>query len=101
MDNLSVTCDCYRCLVKGVYSTWHVVAQLSGILHQTMLPVQGAVCVSQIITGVGKHSINGRPKILPAVVRYLSDAGYRFTETLGNSGVLEVNIGGHRRLLDG
>ena len=55
----------------------------------------------QVITGVGKHSINGRAKILPAVVRYLSDAGYRFTESLGNSGVLEVLIGGHRRLLDG
>ena len=54
----------------------------------------------QVITGVGKHSINGRPKILPAVVRYLSDAGYRFTETLGNSGVLEVIIGGQRRLYD-
>lgn len=66
----------------------------------TILLVQGAVCVSQVITGVGKHSINGRPKILPAVVRYLSDAGYRFTETLGNSGVLEVIIGGHRRPLD-
>ena len=52
----------------------------------------------QVITGVGKHSLNGRPKILPAVVRYLSDAGYRFTETLGNSGVLEVIIGGQRRL---
>lgn len=84
-----------------MYSTCQVDAYLGDILHQAMLPVQGAVFMSQIITGVGKHSINGRPKILPAVVRYLSDTGYRFTETLGNSGVLEVNIGGHRRLLEG
>lgn len=71
------------------------------ILQCTISPVQSAVCVLQVITGVGKHSINGRPKILPAVMRYLSDAGYRFTESLGNSGVLEVIIGGHRSLLDG
>ena len=53
----------------------------------------------QVITGVGKHSLNGRPKILPAAIRYLSDAGYRFTEAVGNSGVIDVFIGGQRRLL--
>lgn len=51
---------------------------------------------SQVITGVGKHSINGQPKILPAVVRYLSDAGYRFLAARGNPGVLDVSIGGRR-----
>ena len=50
----------------------------------------------QVITGVGKHSMHGRPKILPAVVRYLSDAGYRFLEAKGNPGVLDVTIGGRR-----
>ena len=55
--------------------------------------------ILQVVTGVGKHSLNGRPKILPAVVRYLSDAGYRFSEAVGNSGVLDVFIGGQRRLL--
>ena len=57
------------------------------------------MAVLQAVTGVGKHSLNGRPKILPAVVRYLSDAGYRFSEAFGNSGVLDVFIGGQRRLL--
>ena len=52
----------------------------------------------QVVTGGGKHSINGRPKILPAVPRYLSDAGYRFSEAVGNSGVIDVFIGGQRRL---
>lgn len=50
--------------------------------------------VVQVITGVGKHSMHGRPKILPAVVRYLSDAGYRFLEARGNPGVIDVTIGG-------
>lgn len=52
--------------------------------------------VQQVITGVGKHSANGRPKILPAVVRYLSDAGYRYLEAKGNPGVIDVSIGGKR-----
>ena len=53
----------------------------------------------QVITGIGKHSTNGRPKILPAVIRYLSDAGHRFSEAVGNSGIIDVFIGGQRRLL--
>ena len=53
----------------------------------------------QVITGIGKHSTNGRPKILPAVIRYLGDAGHRFSEAVGNSGIIDVFIGGQRRLL--
>jgi hypothetical protein len=71
-------------------------------------PVPGFFCAMpflfnpvslQVITGIGKHSTNGRPKILPAVIRYLSDAGHRFSEAVGNSGIIDVFIGGQRRLL--
>ena len=46
----------------------------------------------QVVTGVGRHSIGGRARILPAVVRYLTEAGYRFNELPHNAGVLDVVI---------
>ena len=46
----------------------------------------------QVVTGVGRHSIGGRARILPAVVRYLTEAGYRFEENKHNAGVLDVVI---------
>ncbi len=41
---------------------------------------------------MGRHSIGGRARILPAVVRYLTEAGYRFEENKHNAGVLDVVI---------
>lgn len=38
--------------------------------------------------GVGKHSVGGVARILPAVVRYLTDTGYSFREEPNNPGVL-------------
>ncbi|KAA6417051.1 MAG: hypothetical protein FRX49_12993 [Trebouxia sp. A1-2] len=73
------------------------------VLEQHLLSLGGLGCpggiLLQVITGIGKHSTNGRPKILPAVIRYLSDAGHRFSEAVGNSGIIDVSIGGQRRLL--
>ena len=53
-----------------------------------------SVCTAllQVVTGVGRHSIGGRARILPAVVRYLTEAGYRFEEQAHNAGVLDVVI---------
>lgn len=67
-------------------------------LHFCLSGPTASLCgVLQVITGVGKHSINGRPKILPAVLKYLSDSEFCFTEAFGNSGVLEVYIKGQTR----
>lgn len=40
----------------------------------------------QVIVGLGRHSIGGVARILPAVVRYLTDAGYNFREEPNNAG---------------
>lgn len=53
----------------------------------------------QVVTGVGKHSLGGVPRILPAVVRYLTDAGYRFREEPNNPGVICVMLPGKRNAL--
>lgn len=47
----------------------------------------------QVITGVGRHSAGNQPRVLPAVVRYLSEAGYKFDSALDNPGVVLVQIG--------
>ena len=51
----------------------------------------------QVITGVGKHSMNGKARILPAVTRYLTEAGWKYHSMPDNPGVLNVVIGGVRR----
>lgn len=95
--NLSVT-NRFKVDLHGLH-----VEEALQVLEQHLLSLGGLGCpggvLLQVVTGVGKHSWNGRPKILPAVVRYLSDAGCRFSEAVGNSGVLDVFIGGQRRLL--
>lgn len=49
--------------------------------------------VLEVVTGLGRHSSAGQPRLLPAVVRFLSDAGYRFDTQEGNSGLINVFIG--------
>jgi hypothetical protein len=46
----------------------------------------------RIITGIGQHSINNNPKILPAVENYLNKGGWdwRFENGLRINGVLVV-----------
>lgn len=39
------------------------------------------------------RSHGNQPRILPAVVRYLSDAGYKFDSDETNPGVIHVSIG--------
>ncbi len=51
-------------------------------LHRR-LPDGGYV---QVIVGLGRHSVGGVARILPAVVRYLTDAGYSFREEPDNAG---------------
>ncbi|KAJ2902862.1 hypothetical protein GGI21_004505 [Coemansia aciculifera] len=41
----------------------------------------------RIVTGLGSHSVDGRAKLHPAVIRVLRDAGWRFRE---NPGYIEV-----------
>ena len=38
-------------------------------------------------------SAGNQPRVLPAVVRYLSDAGYKFEGEEGNPGIINVAIG--------
>ena len=38
-------------------------------------------------------SVGNVPRVLPAVVRYLSDAGYKFDSEEGNPGIVNVMIG--------
>ncbi len=45
-----------------------------------------AAYLMQVIVGLGRHSVGGVARILPAVVRYLTDAGYNFREEPNNAG---------------
>ena len=49
---------------------------------------------TQVVTGVGKHSQGGQPRILPAIVRVLMAAGLTFRSQPGNAGVIEVHLPG-------
>lgn len=44
----------------------------------------------QVVTGVGKHSAGGQPRILPAVVRSLRESGLQFWSQPDNAGMVEV-----------
>lgn len=48
--------------------------------------------VSQVVTGVGKHSAGGQPRILPAVKQTLRQMGAGFWHQANNPGVIEVLI---------
>ena len=48
----------------------------------------------QVVTGVGKHSQGGQPRILPAIVRVLMASGLKFRSEPGNAGVIEVHLPG-------
>ncbi|KAJ2459766.1 hypothetical protein GGF42_001261 [Coemansia sp. RSA 2424] len=41
----------------------------------------------RIVTGIGSHSIDGRARLYPAIIRALRDSGWRFSE---NRGYIEV-----------
>lgn len=53
----------------------------------------------QVITGRGRHSAGGVARILPAVLRYLTEAGYQFSEEQNNPGVICIPLAGARRHL--
>ena len=48
----------------------------------------------QVVTGWGKHSQGGQPRILPAIVRVLMASGLKFRSEPGNAGVIEVFLPG-------
>lgn len=48
----------------------------------------------RVITGIGNHSQGGKPKLLPAVVKRLSDGGYLFDTEENNAGAIRVLLGG-------
>ena len=52
------------------------------------------MCAPQVVTGVGKHSQGGQPRILPAIVRVLMASGLKFNHEPGNAGVIEVHLPG-------
>ena len=43
--------------------------------------------------GQGRHSSDGRPRLLPSVVRLLTDARLRYAPERGNPGSIEVRLG--------
>ncbi len=61
-------------------------------MPDVMLPVQ-------VITGMGRHSQGGVARILPAVLRYLTEAGYNFSEEHNNPGVICIVLAGARSQL--
>lgn len=75
----------YVCLTCPQVLERHLVS-LGGLGHP------GGI-VLEVVTGLGRHSSAGQPRLLPAVVRFLSDAGYRFDTQEGNSGLINVFIG--------
>lgn len=47
---------------------------------------------AQVITGQGKHSLHGKPRILPAVVSLLLKERLPFRGNPFNAGVVEVQL---------
>lgn len=47
----------------------------------------------QVIVGIGKHSVKGMPKLLPAIVSYLADNNIQFCQVKDNPGALSVMLG--------
>ena len=52
---------------------------------------------SQVVTGIGRHSAGGQPRILPAVVHSLKGSGLRFWSQPDNAGVIEVLLPGYKQ----
>jgi hypothetical protein len=48
----------------------------------------------RVVTGVGRHSVGGRARLLPAVRNFLQQVGVHFVEE--NPGNLFVPFGGRR-----
>ncbi len=56
-------------------------------------------CVAMLpswIAGKGNHSVGGRPRIRPAVVRWLTEAGHRFAATPDTGGIVVQVTPGRR-----
>ena len=69
-------------------------------IHVEVLCVGSSTNTWKSTAGKGRHSVDGKPRLLPAVVRLLTDAGYRFAPEGNNSGSLAVQVGGLRLTTD-
>ena len=47
---------------------------------------------AHVVAGQGIHSSTGRARIRPAVVRWLTDAGYKFAASPENPGIINVQV---------
>ena len=54
--------------------------------------------IRQVVTGIGKHSAGGMPRIQPAVKNALHSRGLAFWTPKDNPGVIELLIPGHVQL---
>lgn len=48
----------------------------------------GLITRPSLCAGKGNHSVGGRARIRPAVVRWLTEAGHRFTSTPDTGGII-------------
>jgi len=62
-------------------------AALGGLAHPSGI-------LLNVITGHGKNSSNGVPRVLPAVLSWLASTSHRFREDANNAGVVHVLLGG-------
>jgi hypothetical protein len=53
---------------------------------------RGFAGFAQIITGQGRHSVNGKARILPAVVSHLLYLQLEFKSVIMNAGIIEVEL---------
>ena len=63
-------------------------AALAGLAHPS-----GGVLL-QVVTGWGRNSSSGVPRVRPAVVQWLAANSHRFREDANNAGVVYVLLGG-------
>jgi hypothetical protein len=90
-DGLRRTLDLHGLLLKdALLSVEEWVAHVEEHLTRTNTPS----CVVTIITGAGRHSINGVARLLPAVRQWLEDRRYRFKQV--TDGAFSVEIHSHR-----
>lgn len=64
-------------------------AALAGLTH----PSGGGVLL-QVVTGWGRNSSSGVPRVRPAVLQWLAANSHRFREDANNAGVVYILLGG-------
>lgn len=80
--------DGLPCISTGLRSTQHHLIRMQNTRRHALV---------SCTPGKGNHSVGGRPRIRPAVVRWLTEAGHRFAATADTGGIIvQVTLRDHQ-----